>query len=112
MSRLERLTADTWEAFLCSRVSVLVLARTDCLVSDAWAQSLEAFLADDDQWRHVRFGLIHLDRPGLLSFKKANSWIEDLRGLPYTLISVDGEPRRDFVGGDLARLTEILGRET
>jgi hypothetical protein len=56
----------------------------------------------------VRFGRLVLDRGRLGSFKRAHPWVADLRGLPYVLISVRGEPWKDFVDGDVDTLAAHL----
>ncbi len=108
MSRLEILDGTNWEEFLAAPVSVLMLARSDCPQCTEWEAALEAFLAKDTRWVGVRFGRMVLDRGRLGSFKRAHDWVADLRGLPYTLISVEGEPVRDFVEGSIEVLTSHL----
>jgi hypothetical protein len=108
MSRLEVLDGTNWEEFLAAPVSVLTLARSDCPQCTDWETALEAFLATDPRWAGVRFGRMVLDRGRLGSFKRAHDWVAELRGLPYTLISVDGEPVRDFVEASIEVLTTYL----
>jgi len=108
MSRLEALDGTNWEEFLAAPISVLTLARSDCPGCAAWKATLEDFLDEDTEWTGVRFGRMVLDRGRLGSFKRAHEWVADLRGLPYTLISVDGEPVRDFVDATIEDLTKRL----
>ena len=111
MSKLEVVDADNWEEFLAAPVAVLMLARTGCGACAAWTEELvEALEADPDAWPTVRFGKVHLDKPGLADFKRANRWMADIEGLPTTVIFADGERVKTFAGGGMARLGNRLKR--
>ena len=107
---LEKLERETWREFLGAPAAVLMLGKTDCEACAAWTQELEGFLADDTEWTHVRFGKIELDRGGLGEFKKENSWLMDINDLPYTIIYVDGERKKEFLGSGIARLVNRMRR--
>lgn len=109
-SRLELLDRDTWREFLDSPAAVLMLGKSDCDACAAWTQELEAFLADDTEWAKVRFGKIELDRGGLAAFKKENPWIAEIKDLPYTLIYVNGERKKEFLGSGIDRLVNRMRR--
>ena len=110
--RLELLDGKTWEAFLASRVAVLMLGKSDCHACAEWTDELVAFLAADTRWRDVRFGKILLDTPGLVSFKRANPWIAELDVLPVTLVFVNGREAKRFAGSGVERLVTRLERAT
>ena len=110
MSRLESLDRDNWREFLASPSAVLMLGKSDCEACQAWAGELSTFLEQDDQWTHVRFGKLELDRGGLAAFKKENTWIAGLTDLPYNVIYVDGEKKKEFLGSGVERLVNRLNR--
>lgn len=104
-SRLELLDGESWQAFVAAPLAVLVLGKTDCPACREWGDALTARLGDDPTfWPDVRFGKMLLDRPGLASFKRANTWLASLDVLPYTVIYSHGEKVKEFVGGGLPRL--------
>jgi hypothetical protein len=110
MTRLEALDGTTWENFLASPWSVLMLGKSDCDHCNEFTEELHAFLVADHVYADVRFGKILLDRGGLASFKRANPWLADVDVLPYTLIYRDGERVAEFAGGGIGRLTSRLER--
>lgn len=110
--RLEALDGKSWQAFLASPVAVLMLGKGDCAACAQWTAELEAFLASDERWRHVRFGKLLLDTPGLVSFKRANPWIAELDVLPVTVIFVNGKEAKRFAGSGVERLVARLERAT
>ncbi|MEO1234801.1 MAG: hypothetical protein AAFZ18_38500, partial [Myxococcota bacterium] len=105
MSRLETLDGNTWEDFIKADVAVLLLGKTDCAACNEWTAELQSFLETDETYGEVRFGKITLDRPGLVSFKKANPWLAEVDVLPYTVIYRNGEKTKTFAGGGVERLT-------
>jgi len=109
MSRLQMIEGDAWKELTHSPgVSVLLLSKSDCPACAAFTEELEAALGRADFWPSVRFGKMVLDRPGLAGFKRANPWLAEVDVLPYTVIYVDGEQRKPFAGGGLARLENRL----
>lgn len=110
MSRIEILDATTWEDFLAADSAVLILAKTTCENCARWADELEEELADPSVFPTVRFGKLYLDRPGLISFKKAHPWLGEVDDLPYNAIYVRGEPVKRYVGGGFERLKNRLDR--
>ena len=112
MERLEMIDGSNWRDFLANDVAVLVLARTDCQACDAYTEELKGFLAEDTEWADVKFGKMFIDRPGLASFKKENTWLQDVRNLPFTAIYVDSEVEKTFAGSGINRLTNRLERVT
>jgi hypothetical protein len=104
-----KIDGDTWRDFLAAPVAVLVLGKTTCDKCLAYGQDLESFLAQDDQWTHVRFGKMMLDEGGLGEFKRASPWLADeVDTLPFTQIYVGGVRWKDFAGGDVSRLVRRL----
>ena len=69
-----------------------------------------SFLADDTEWSEVRFGKLELDRGGLGAFKKENPWLADIKDLPYTLVYVNGERMKEFLGSGIDRLVNRMRR--
>ncbi len=110
MSRLEMLEPSTWEAFVGAPASVLMLGKSDCPACNQWTTELEAFLETDAEWPDVRFGKLLLDRPGWIGFKKANPWVAEVHDLPFNVIFVGGESRKQFPGGGVDRMVSRLRR--
>lgn len=104
------LDGTSWQAFLASPVAVLMLGKSDCAACAAWTEELVGFLEADERFRHVRFGKLLLDKPGLVSFKRANPWIAELDALPVTVIFADGVEMKRFAGGGVDRLVSRLER--
>ena len=108
MSRiLEQIDGRNWEEFLQAPVAVLMLGKSDCPACATWTDELNAFLDADEEFAHVRFGKILLDRGGLIGFKRAHPWIAELDVLPFTQLFIAGERSKSFAGGGIERL---LGR--
>lgn len=110
MAEFEEVGRHNWEEFINSPRAVLMLGKTDCPACEAFAEELTAFCAKDEDWQEVRFGKLIINQPGLAKFKKANTWLADVRDLPYTLIYADGEIQKRFLGGGIQRLTNRLER--
>lgn len=110
MRHLEILDGTTWQPFLEAPVAVMMLGKSDCEACKAWTTELEQFLADDPRWPDVRFGKILLDQRGLIDFKRANPWLAEVKDLPTTVIFVNGERGKSFVGGGIDRLVTRLGK--
>lgn len=108
--RLEKIDGQNWEAFVASPAAVLMLGKSDCEACAAWTAELEAFLERDDRWRHVRFGKLLLDKPGLISFKRANPWIAELDVLPTNVLYLNGQESKRFAGSGVDRLVTRLER--
>ena len=109
-SRLEILDRETWREFLDSPAAVLMLGKSDCDSCAAWTQELETFLADDTEWSNVRFGKIELDRGGLGAFKKETPWLAEVKDLPFTLVYLNGEKKKEFLGSGIERLVNRMRR--
>ena len=71
---------------------------------------LNSFLESDGEFAHVRFGKLELDRGGLAAFKKENAWIAGIDDLPYNVIYVGGERKKEFVGSGVDRLVNRMRR--
>jgi hypothetical protein len=108
--RLEAIDGTNWEAFVAAPVAVLVIGKSDCAACSAWSEELTAMLATDERWRDVRFGKLLLDKPGLVSFKRANPWLAEADQLPFNVIYVNGEPVKRFAGSGVERLASRLER--
>jgi hypothetical protein len=108
--RLEKIDGQNWEAFVASPAAVLMIGKGDCAACAAWTAELGAFLETDERWRHVRFGKLLLDKPGLISFKRANPWIAELHDLPTNVLYVDGQETKRFAGSGVERLVTRLER--
>ncbi len=108
--RLEMIDGQNWEAFVASPAAVLMIGKSDCAACAAWTAELGAFLETDERWRHVRFGKLLLDKPGLISFKRANPWIAELHDLPTNVLYVNGHETKRFAGSGVERLVTRLER--
>ncbi len=111
MAEFEEVGRENWEEFISSPKAVLMLGKTDCPSCTAFAKELTAFCEEGAEgWEDVRFGKLIINQPGLAGFKKQNTWLADVRDLPYTLIYADGEIEKKFLGGGIDRLTNRLER--
>ena len=108
MARLEAIDASNWREFVGSPRAVLMIGKSDCEACASWTQELEGFLENDQDWKDVRFGKILLDRPGLIDFKRSNTWIADLDVLPFNQIYAAGERKKSFAGSGVERLLTRL----
>ena len=108
LHRLEEIDGRNWEDLLSAPVAVLMLGKSDCEACAAWTAELEQFLAGDNDWTHVRFGKMLLDRGGLVTFKRAHVWIAELDVLPFNQIFVNGERHKSFAGSGIDRLLNRL----
>jgi hypothetical protein len=108
--RLEAIDGTSWEAFVAAPAAVLMIGKSDCEACAAWTGELRAMLAADERWRDVRFGKLLLDKPGLVSFKRANPWLAEVDQLPFNVIYVNGEPVKRFAGSGVERLVSRLER--
>jgi hypothetical protein len=77
-TRLEQIDGGNWKDFLQAPVAVLMLGKSDCQACQGWTEELQQFLADDTEWKHVRFGKMLLDKGGLFEFKRATPWLAGL----------------------------------
>ena len=113
MPTLEAIDGNNWEAFVNAPIAVLVLGKSDCAACNEWSEELSAFLNEDQnlsEFNEVRFGKITLDKPGLASFKRANTWLADVDVLPFNVIYKNGEQVKKYAGGGVERLTHRLQR--
>jgi hypothetical protein len=110
VSRLETVDGTNWEEFVRAPVAVLMLGKTDCEACARWAEELSQFLESDREFEQVRFGKLQLDRPGLVSFKRANPWVAELDSLPFNVIYADENRVKSFAGGGVERLANRLRR--
>lgn len=110
MPNLETLTGETWEEFITtSPTAVLMLGKTDCAACAAFSKEIEELLAHGGR-EGVRFAKMYLDTGGLIGFKKANPWLADVTDLPYTVIFKDGQIVKKFAGGGIDRLMKRLDK--
>ena len=108
MSRLEHIDGSNWQEFVGAPAAVLMLGKSDCDACAAWTAELERFLEADTEWTHVRFGKVLLDKGGLVTFKRAHTWIAELDVLPFTQIFVNGARWKSFAGGGVERMLTRL----
>ena len=93
--------------------AVLALSLSNCPACASWERELRAWLATGDVGPDTRVGKLVLDSEATAEFKRDNEWLDEVPGLPFTAVFVDGEPRTSLAGGGLGRLErrlEILGR--
>jgi hypothetical protein len=108
--RLEDVHGDNWRDFLASDRAVLVLGKSDCGNCATWAAELADWLADDRDWKDVRFGKMTLDTKGLTEFKKENRWLAEVDVLPFNVVYKGGERAASYAGGGRERLENRLRR--
>lgn len=110
MNRLETLDGTNWEEFTKAPAAVIMLGKTDCAACSDWTEELSSFLESDERFKDVRFGKMLLDKPGLVSFKKASPWLSKVDVLPFNVIYINGEREKTFAGKGVERLTNRLER--
>ena len=87
-----------------------MLGESNCDACAEWTEQLHGFLESDQQWQHVAFGKLELDRPGLGSFKKENTWLSEVDDPPFTILYSAGERKKDFVWSGIERLVNRMNR--
>jgi hypothetical protein len=105
---LKTVDDGNWREFLEAPLAVLTLSVSTCPVCSAWNEELESWLADEPRWIGARFGEVILDSPAVADFKRDNEWLDEIPGLPFTAIFVEGEPRMSLAGGGVTRLERRL----
>jgi hypothetical protein len=108
--KLEAIDGQNWEEFLNSPKAVLLIGKTDCAACNEWTAELTGFLQSGSAPQDVRFGKLLIDKPGLVSFKRANPWLKDVDVLPFTVLFQGGEQKKSFAGKGIERLTNRLDR--
>ncbi len=109
---VETIGRDNWEALAAEPVAFLMLGKGDCEKCATWTDALNVYLGGDEaaEFAGVRFGKMLIETPGLGAFKKANPWLAKVEGLPYNLIYVNGEIKKEWSGDGLERLQNRLRR--
>jgi hypothetical protein len=97
-----------WCEFVDSPVSVLLLSVSTCPACAAWEEELTSWIAQQRRWAGVRFGKVILDSSAVAAFKRDNEWLDEISGLPSTVVFVNGEPQASFAGGGVSRLERRL----
>lgn len=105
---IEAIDDNTWQEFLASPLSLLVVTVSTCPACAQWESELEAWMVENTRWAEARAGKIVLDSPKTTSFKRDNEWLDNVPGLPFTAVFVNGEPRASLAGGGLSRLERRL----
>jgi len=110
MPEIEKLGPGNWAGLLEAPQAVLILGTTTCAHCARWAEELGEFVQNTSEFDDVRFAKLDLDTPGMIAFKRAQSWVAELRDLPHTSIWMGGEKRKEFLGGGVERLAKRLRR--
>jgi len=103
---LEYLGPKDWEDFLSAPIAMLMLGKNDCAACETWTAELEGFTVPEG----VRIGKILLDKPGFGRFKIAHDWVSGVDVLPFNVLFVDGEMKKQWAGGGLERMQNRLNR--
>ena len=106
ISVIELLAPETWEGFLNSGTTVLILGNSGCAACEEWKLELSQWEATQD----IRIAEIRLNQPHFGSFKLAHPWVADIDILPFNAIFVEGEMVEQWAGGSLSHLEERLQR--
>lgn len=104
--QLEHLGPKDWEEFLSAPIAMLMLGKNDCAACKTWTAELEEFAIPEG----VRVGKILLDTPGLGRFKIAHDWVSGVDVLPFNVLFVNGEMKKQWAGGGLERMQNRLNR--
>jgi hypothetical protein len=105
---LKTIDDGNWCEFLDTPVAVLFLSVSTCPACAAWEDELQTWIAGERRWLGVRIGKVILDSPTVADFKRDNEWLDEVPGLPFTAVFVNGEPRTSFAGGGVSRLERRL----
>ncbi|MCS5533437.1 MAG: hypothetical protein NZ736_04190 [Candidatus Poseidoniaceae archaeon] len=103
---MELLDSETWEDFFSAPIAMLMLGKNDCASCETWTVELEEFVVPEG----VRIGKILLDTPGLGRFKIAHDWVSGVDVLPFNVIFVNGEMKKQWAGGGIERMQNRLSR--
>jgi hypothetical protein len=87
--------------------TVLVLTKTDCGYCAQYKAEIGALRARG-LLTGTAVGVLTLDQPGALGYKRANPWLAGVKGLPYTLIYHRGQRVDDFAASKGSYLRERL----
>jgi hypothetical protein len=111
MSKLETVNDGNWKDFAASELSVLVVTEDTCSICKEWKAELSEYLENNRENHDCRFGAVVLDGEGVEEFKKANeAWLDQVDGVPFTVLYYNGEPKTSFYGGGIQRLLNRLKR--
>jgi hypothetical protein len=113
MPELLTIGPENWQMLLeAEPAALLVIGKHDCDNCNRWSAELTEFLGSDEAepFAAVRFGKVDLKQRGLTDFRKANPWLRDVNVLPYNVIYVKGERKKEFAGGGVDRLVNRLKR--
>jgi hypothetical protein len=101
---LKTIDDGNWCEFLDAPVAVLFLSVSTCPACAAWEEELQTWIVGQRRWLGARFGKVILDSPAVAGFKRDSEWLDEVPGLPFTVVFVNGEPRASLAGGDVSRL--------
>lgn len=107
---IEILDAENLSEFLANPNCLLILSKSDCVACNAWKAELEKAMEAGQYPESIPVGKLNLDQRGLGDFKRENSWLQEVKDLPYNLIYKSGTVEKKYVGGGLDRLTNRLRR--
>ena len=106
ISLIELLNPETWETYLYSGNTVLILSSSNCVACEEWKLELSQWASPED----IRIAEIKLDQPRFGRFKSTHPWVADIDILPFNAIFIDGEVVKRWAGGGISRLENRLQR--
>ena len=107
---IEILNADNLAEFETNSNRVLILGKSDCENCKNWQAELNSAIESGEFQSDVSIGKLDLDQRGLGDFKKSNSWLVDVKDLPFNVIYKEDEIQKSYAGGGLDRLVNRLKR--
>jgi hypothetical protein len=99
-----------WKQFTSAPSAVLAVGVSTCPECQAWHRELDHWIDTAEGLAGILFGEITLDQPHSTEFKRANSWLDHIPGLPFTAVFVHGKPVTSLAGTGVHRLESRLRR--
>ena len=107
---LTEVNDSNWRSFLDSPVSALLLTTSNCPHCRRWKDQLEKAMQEGRFPDTAGLGVVIMDGEEVEDFRRENApWLEQVQGVPFTAIFVEGEPRSSFYGEGMKELEEAFG---
>ena len=105
---LKTVDDGNWRQFVNAPAAVLTLSISTCPACAEWQEQLDGWIARDRRRIGIRFGKVVLDSTATAEFKRDNEWLDEVPGLPFSAVFVNGELEASFAGGGVSRLERRL----
>lgn len=104
---LQKVDDSNFSEFLSGKLVFLLIGKEGCAACESWVNTLHEFTGDVPEGFSV--GKVTLGAGNLTNFKKVHGvWLSHVRELPHNSIWVDGEMRKEWLGG--GEIERLLNR--